>query len=378
MKIKKYIANSLQEGKSRILRELGDDAVILSTRNINKPGDSSESLIEIVAAIDNNIKQQEIIEQPIMPRFKAPEPEISTDDNQLFYEAAGKMFEEIGSVKTMLTEIGDLIKYKNLGSLSPINSQAYKLLLESGFSEDFALSLILKINANNSINNILAIIKQSAQTILEQIDTLPPLNKSDEKQIITFIGSTGSGKTSTLIKIAIILKLIIQARILIVSTDTQKVGGPDQLQTFSSIAGIQFRTAHNNQDLKDIIARENNYDFIMVDTNGFSPYHTQNIEELDNVLYKIESNYTLLVLQSNLSKAAIRANLKTFKQFNPNGIVLSKADETETWGELFEILIKEKLPIAYYCTGQNIPDDIEPADKSNLAELIISTKSIEV
>ncbi len=378
MKIKKYIANTLQEGKSRIFRELGDDAVILSTRNINKPGDSTASLIEIVAAIDDNIKQIDAEEKaPERNRFQA-EKETNTDESQPFYEATGKMFDEIGVVKSMLAELGDLVRYKNLGSLSPVNSQLYKVLLSSGFSEDFALSIILKANANNTNNNLLALIKQCADLIINQIEILQPLNIAEAKQVITFIGSTGSGKTSSLIKLAIILKLILQARILIVSTDTQKVGGPDQLQTYSSIAGIQFRTAHNNQDLKDIITKENQYDFILVDTGGFSQYHSNGIEELNNTLYKIESNYTFLVLQSNLNYSSLVSNIKVFKQFKPNGIILTKIDENFEFGELFEVLLKEKLPIAYYCTGQNIPDDIEPADKEKLAELIISTKSIEV
>jgi flagellar biosynthesis protein FlhF len=377
MKIKKYIANTLQEGKSRVLRELGEDAVILSTRNINKPGDSSASLIEIVAAIDDNIKQTETIE-PTPNRNKYQEPEENTDENQLFYEATSKMFDEIGVVKSMISEVTDLIKYKNLSNLSPVNTQLYKILLDSGFTDDFAFNTILKINGNNSNNNLLALIKQISQFVIDKIEMMQALNISDNKQVITFIGSSGSGKTTTLIKLAIILKLILQARILIVSTDTQKVAGPDQLQTFSSIAGIQFRIAHNNLDLKEIISKEIQYDFIMVDTSGFSQFHSASIEELHNTLYKIESNFTFLILQANLNRSTLISNINTFKQFKPNGIILTKIDENVNFGELFEALLKEKLPIAYYCTGQSVPDDIEPADKEKLAELIISTKSIEV
>ena len=376
MKIKKYIANTLQEGKSRIIRELGDDAVILSTRNINKPGDSQSSLIEIVAAIDDNIVLSN--EQDTPPQRKKPREENIPDENQIYYEATGKLFEEIGSVKTMISEITDLIKYKNLGALSAINADMYKQLLNSGFSEDFSLNTVLTVNSNNSTNNIIHFIKQCSEYIIKQVELVQPLNKSDNKQIITFIGSTGSGKTSTLIKLAIILKLILQARILIVSTDIQKVGGPDQLQTYASIAGIQFRTAHNNQDLKDITTKENQFDFIMIDTSGFSPFHLASIEELDNTLFKIESNFVYLVLQSNLNRSSLVSNIKTFAKFKPNALILTKIDECVDFGELFEVLIKEKQAIAYYCTGQSIPDDIEPAEKEKLSELLISTKNLEV
>nr|HPI20615.1 hypothetical protein [Candidatus Kapabacteria bacterium] len=93
MKIKKFIATTLQEGKALVLKELGDDAVILSSRNVKKPG-SSQEFVEIVAAIDetpSNSPQKSILLKQKELAARNSEPKETSDDflliaNQIQYE----------------------------------------------------------------------------------------------------------------------------------------------------------------------------------------------------------------------------------------------------------------------------------------------------
>lgn len=371
MKIKKYIASNIQEGKDRVYRELGEDAIILSTRTINKLDGSGGGVIEIVAAIDANapIPNQTITsDNSKFIHSPLDKSDIGTKSNSHESEA---ILSEIQILRQELNVVSEIIRFKNISTLAPNIRKLHKLLSDSGISENLALNTIIRLNINNTAINLKESLLEAGKMLLEKFHFDNALEKKSYPQTVAFLGATGSGKTSSLVKLAIICKLIYESRVLIISADTIKIGGSDQLQAYSSIAGIQFRALSSKSELISTLNKETEFDFIFVDTAGTGPFNSNNIDELENLLSEIQFDYKYLLLQGNLSRTAISSTIKAFLKLKPTSLIISKLDETLSYGELIEALNSVNLPISYFSNGQNIPDDIEQADRKALIELLL-------
>jgi flagellar biosynthesis protein FlhF len=373
MKIKKYIASTIQEGKDRVIRELGDDAIILSTRTVNRPGSGEAAVIEIVAAIDENASPRETVREHSENIPATYEEEISEANNPTpsnGFDLNDRVFDEILELKSSIIELTEYIKYKNLSSFSPEIRSLYKMLLDADLSENLSLNTIIRMNNSPKFKSI-SPARLAGEILTEKIKFSDSLTKPNEQKIICFFGPTGSGKTTTLVKLAIIAKLILEGQALIICADSVKIGGADQLQAYSSIAGIPYRYAFTNEDLKDAISKEHNADFIFIDTPGAGQFNNSIINEIENLLSGIRLDHKYLTLQSNYSKSALNSCIKMFKRLKPTSIILSKTDEAINYGEMTEALISGNIPISYFSTGQNIPDDIEQAEQDRFISMLL-------
>lgn len=372
MKIKKYIAANIQEGKNRVIDELGEDAIILSTRTIVNP-ESSESAVEIVAALDTNAQRSDEYSsaKPEAITAKTIDKLPDTDSDDIVQRQLNKLFTEINQVQNQLFELTEIVRFKNISALSPNARNLYKILLDNGLSENMVLNTIIRLNINDGSINLYDSIKDAGKLILERIKFGDVIERKGEKQIIGFVGSTGSGKTSVLIKLAIICKLVFEGRVLIISADNIKIGGADQLQSYASIAGIQFRAVNSNEELLATIKNESEYDYIFIDSAGAGYHNISAIDDVNKIIENVDFTHKYLVMQANLSKNSIKNTINTFKKWKPTSIILSKIDETIRYGEVVEGISTATIPLSYFSIGQNIPDDIEQAEKRKLLELLL-------
>ena len=392
LKIKKYIAKSANIAKARIKEELGDDVVVLSMREVIVPP-NNEKAVEITVAIDNNssnsiskeeigrralvsaekakTQRQQIQKGQISPKAiaqearkaymqKNPEKQLSTSPNLYIME-----------IKGMLRKIQDELKYKHAGSLSDSLASLYKKLIDNGISENRSLSTIAEVSKQNINAHFESAEIYTRNVLVDNITIGGQFEKRDYTQPIFFCGPTGAGKTSVLIKIAVILKLIYQADVLVVSADTYKVGAAEQLQTFASIAGLNFKSVYSPEELRELIAYENTRDFILIDTTGRSPFRAEQIDLIKEYTHAIENARVSYVQNANTSSINMLDTIKAYSILNPNTMILTKIDEVRSLAGIIDALNEIKIPLGYLTTGQQIPDDIEPADKEILMKLIL-------
>ncbi|MFW6232697.1 MAG: hypothetical protein ACOC4D_01525 [Bacteroidota bacterium] len=365
MKIKKYIASSLREGKTHITRELGDDAIILSSRNAVDPK-TGENIVEIVAAIDDGPKP----EKNELP--ESHESKINfTPPNTGFSGLPDKIHKEIEHMHSLLRDVANNIRYKYSSSLNEVNRALYKKLIDAEVSEALALKIIAAVSAANATADTTAAFDKARAEIASMIEIFPAIKKADGAKKIIFLGTSGSGKTSTLVKLAVITQLVQKADVLIISADTYKVGGAEQLQTFASIAGISFKSVYSAEDLEKTIHRELERDFIFIDTIGKSYKDEEHISELKEYIRAAKPDANYLTMCANYSRTTQIDMINSFKTLKPDALIFTKTDETSVFGGLLDVLNKTGLPVAYFTKGQKIPDDIDPAKPLALAEMIL-------
>jgi flagellar biosynthesis protein FlhF len=376
MKIKKFVAENLREGKNKIVADLGDDAIILSSRVIQDPV-SGKEFVEIVAALDQNSIKSEPNKSNVPSNKGISKATDSNPSANLFRSSAlndkskdsyNRQFDEI---KEMLAKLNDNIKVEKLVSNDNVINEFYHKLLKSDFSETTSKAILAALNEYKTYNNVSEALIEARKIISSGIIVHPALNKSNISQSCIFLGPTGSGKTSTLIKLALIAKLIHKADVMIISTDTYKVGGAEQLETLASIASIHYKTVYTASDLRELIIQESKRDIIFVDTAGKNFKEKAHIDSLKDLIDAGKFTQIFLVLSGNHSSKFYESALEAFGKLSPNSLIITKIDESDNLGTLYSVLNENMLPISYITTGQQIPDDIEPADKLLLTKLIL-------
>jgi flagellar biosynthesis protein FlhF len=367
MKIKKFIVATLQEGKTRILKELGEDAIILSSRSSHKPGEESP-VIEIVAAIDDTMKSQASERKSI---YRKPTEEQPVTDNSQILAGTGQLFTEIGALKDLMIEMAESVKFKYSNVLSPIVKKIYKGLILSDFSETYALNIAGRISAdmpNASLDEAMA---YARQLIMNNLSVLPKISAKSTGKIYAFTGTTGCGKTTTVVKLALVLKLAFGADVFLISADTEKVGGADQLRTYASIASIPFQSVYSGEELSDIVQKEAARDYILIDTTGRSQRNKSDLSGIHDIIKSVNIDLLFLVLSSTNSSTNIYQIIKAFEFMKPDSLILSKIDEAVSIGNVIEAVSKFRIPIGYITNGQKIPDDIEPAEIDKIAKIVL-------
>jgi flagellar biosynthesis protein FlhF len=371
MKIKKFISKNLTEGKTKIIRELGDDAVILSSREITDP-ETGTSKVEIVAAIDEQA-------QSPSKRFKNKSSKSTISDSQNISENdnVNAIKEELDNIYQKLDLIGNEVKYKFASALSDSHSAIYRILIDSGFSENYALEILAKVSEIGFTGSSRDMFFKARQIITQNVMISEPLQTSGERKTYLFIGPTGSGKTTSLVKLAVVCQLVLKSNILIVSADNSKVGGADQLQTYASVLGIPFKSVTNSAELATLMDNETARDIIFIDTAGKNPFIEKHIKELKLLQDVVENIHTFLVINSNMALKTMDDVISSYLEIDPKDMILTKIDETRYLGSVVSVLKKHQLPISYLTNGQNVPEDIEPAERELFSKFILPDKLLK-
>jgi flagellar biosynthesis protein FlhF len=195
--------------------------------------------------------------------------------------------------------------------------------------------------------------------------------KKNAPRIIALVGPTGVGKTTTTAKLAAMYALNRGNKVALITMDIFRVGAVEQLKTYTKIMGIPLEVASTPKELERAVERHSDCDLILIDTAGRSHKDSDKLEEMKGFLETTIQADIYLCLSATTKDRELEEILNRFSIFPISKVVFTKLDECESVGCIVNLLLKANLQIAYFTTGQRVPEDIEVATSVKLAELIL-------
>ncbi|MEY4066738.1 MAG: hypothetical protein RIR26_2946 [Pseudomonadota bacterium] len=212
-------------------------------------------------------------------------------------------------------------------------------------------------------------LNQSIRFLFRQMSVTPQVNFANQK-IISLVGSTGVGKTTTIAKLAARMQLNDKKRVALASMDSFRVAAADQLRAYSKILDCPFCEISDLQDLEAFITKFYDYDFIFIDTAGRSSKHNAQMDQLKLLTSMPFPVHFHMVQSASMKQRDLDENLKAFRAVNPQSLIFTKLDESWSFGEILNTNITSKIPLSFFTTGQKVPEDLEPATKERVVERI--------
>jgi flagellar biosynthesis protein FlhF len=187
------------------------------------------------------------------------------------------------------------------------------------------------------------------------------------------VGATGVGKTTTIAKLAANFRLRDQVKMGLVTVDTYRIAAVEQLRTYAEIIDLPMKVVTNPIEMRRALDDLIGLDLVLIDTAGRSPRDELQIQELKRLLQEARVDEVHLVLSLTSSLRSLLASAEKFASANASSLILTKLDEAAGLGNLLALSRDVSLPISYLTTGQDVPNDIEPARANRIARLILGS-----
>ncbi|MCK9187618.1 flagellar biosynthesis protein FlhF [Acidithiobacillus sp.] len=371
MKIRRFNGASTRDVLQQIRTTLGADAVILSNRDV-------DGGVEIVAAIDFDEKQwTEVTPTPSWPEplrgvpAKLPEENVltmSTKPPLAVPERVAPMAVSSSAttgatpLRNELQALRQLVE-KRWGSLRA-SKQAREVLTDMGFSAGWAAQI-----AQQAAEEAW---EAPLRAVLEERVGLSE-NPLDKGGIFAVLGPTGSGKTTSIAKLAAAQVLRHGPHsVALLTTDTYRIAGVEQLGIYARILGVPLEVIRGPEDLFQALEKHCQRPWIFIDTIGMSPRDQRLGEQLQWLAALGPQAHRFLLISAGLSDKSLSTVLAPYADLPLAGAILSKVDEAPAFGGALEWLAQHHLPIAYYSDGQKVPEDLHEARWDALIHILQS------
>jgi len=402
MIIKKFKASTIKEALEKVREELGTDAIIINTRSDKQGGIFDfvgQRMVEVTAALDdkpvsNNgarVRSQRRNAAPIGPaeakahppqRSVAYEPAIRRDytgkpgnvdvkyiENRVHVE---QLLDDINDLKRSMKVLADTALTGEMAGLPPNLASLLSAMQSSGVDDKITKRLIRQLLndlTGSELTDPSAVRKKATDLLLSSMKEVSPIAFAGPKpRIVTFVGPTGSGKTTTIAKLASEFILNMNKTITVLTIDTKRVDAVGQLKTYCQILNIPLFIAYTPDDLSAFMQSIEKSDMTLVDTPGSGPMDKSQMIEMMEFLQKMVPQEVHLVMSVTTSYHEMNRILDNFNVLKPNRILFTKLDETDSYGPMLSCAIMAKTPMSYVTFGQNVPGNFSVADPKNLIE----------
>jgi len=277
------------------------------------------------------------------------------------------MQQEMASIRSLLEHQVSGLMWQDMAQKDPQRAVLVNRLVTLGLNEQIADQIAGYVPQQAHEQEAWS---QATQLITQQINTTQNdiINRGG---VVALVGPTGVGKTTTIAKLAAGFAQVHGAeQVALISTDTFRIAGFEQLATYGKIIGCQVVLAKDSQSLDGFLQQFSKKKLILIDTAGMGQRDMRLAEQLtalvSNSRVRIR-NY--LVLAANSQQRVMQENVERFKKVPLSGCIYTKLDESVSIGEIITTSIQNGLPIGYLTDGQRVPEDIKVANAEKLVTL---------
>lgn len=386
MTVKTYSASSMQAAMAQVKQDIGEDALIISTRRIPKPPmdpyGKDTFQIEASAARQaakpanrkkNTVRNRDL--RNLVAELDRPALDARPIRDTRNIQQGGLDFKDVrdilfwtgfnDDVLELMEGHKDAFRVYSKLLMSGLSEKRVKVLLKKGMDredtteEDFTLNVLKHLIGS-----------------VEAFDPFVGDGKTNKPvRVAAFIGPTGVGKTTTIAKLAAELCLKRKKRVGLVSVDNYRIGAVDQLKTYASIIGLPCIPAFTAEDLNNALKKLSSMDVILIDTAGQSHLDTKRMTQLKTILCSIPQVTRHLVISAAMGRLDMKEVVDHFDLLSPSSYVFSKVDETRRCGRIVDQMMDRHMPLSFITNGQEVPEDLIVASPKYVLQLLLNPET---
>jgi len=424
MKILTFTGRTPSEALKKAKMEIGDEGMLIETKEIRKKALGKEALYEIVIGIEEDmlpnsyakarkpLSEQHSLRQEskdVLFDLSNAAEQISkvsrvgddsltkymTSQNKVSSRESTSVSQEPIELKEIKSEINKLTdKVKIIQNMfwdekshhreSQIPSEfaeIYRLASQSGMNRDH-LEELMKLTLENmpfKMRENSVTVKRYFQTILRKMVLIrrePTLNVGTKK-VMMLVGPTGVGKTTSIAKLAARYSFLMQKKhkVGLVVLDTYRIGAVEQLMQYARMMKLGIETVVDPPEFTNALDSLRYCDCILIDTMGSSPYDKGKIKKIYECLNANTTHYAVevvLVMPSSIKYEDLKVTHDNFATLGIDSLMFTKLDETKGFGNIFSLGYETKKPISYFSVGQEVPEDLVCASSDFLVECLLN------
>lgn len=421
MTIRTYRAKNVADALAQVKKELGSSAVILHTRTYKAGGILGVGARQITEITATDQPPRRMKEKPAPapskpvapvprsvpptgrpvaasessarsfdrsesdpPRGPSNEPSMK-DVARMIVAATARtpIEEELASIKKMVTQVlRTSAGPANLSMPEPL-FDCYQRLLESAVATEIASDVAGKVR-DELAAPALQDAEQVRRAVLKHLAAFIPVCGESGKigrapdgrpLTIALVGPTGVGKTTTIAKLAATYRLKQGQRVGLITCDTYRIAAVEQLRTYAGIINIPLKVAMTPAEMRAACAALAECDVVLIDTAGRAPRDAARLGELRALLDAAAPHQVHLVLTSAAAESFLLDAAQCFAPLGCDRLIITKLDETVTFGVVVNVLKRLSARLSFVTTGQEVPDHIEAISADRLARLVLGPEA---
>lgn len=358
MKIKTFRANTFGEALALVKKEMGEDAVILSTGE--KKG--IRPSVEVAAAVDHEAREAATPRTavpswatPVLPPSRPPSPVLEQEEIRQLKHTITEFKAEVGSIRELLE---DTRSGKEADRLPVGKRDVLRFLKVRGVREEHARVIC------NTANNVKEIPMAMAPGV--------SVREGDAagKKAVVLVGPTGVGKTTTVAKLAA-AAIKARKRVAIVSLDSYRIGAIEQVRIYAKIMGVPLEVVPDARQIRACLARHADKDVVFIDTTGCNPLGGAFLSELAPLYESGVPVETHLLVSATSDYDFLDRAWKSYARLPVDCVGVTKVDEAVRYGALYNVSALCGKPIAYLTNGQTVPGDIVFPTREKVLRMIL-------
>ncbi len=414
MKILTFSGSSPAEALKKAQLEVGEEAMLIETREIQKKSLGKTPLYEVVVGVEDDFQMPIKIPAAYSEPLSVQKPltqkssdvlcniteaakQISkiaevTKDSKSSIKVASKESEDLRLIKDEIERLGDKVKLiqnmfwqekspRTSAPIPPEFAEIYRLVEQSGMNKEH-LDEIMHLTLEHMPSKM----KESSDTVKRYFQVLmrkiiPTRLESNlkfgQKKVLMLVGPTGVGKTTSTAKLAARYSFLLEKKhkVGLVVLDTFRIGAVEQLMQYARMMKLGIETVSDPLEFSGAINALKYNDYIIIDTMGSSPYDKSKIEKLSECLRGNDTDFeidVMLVLPSSIKYEDLLSTYESFSYLGIDTIMFTKLDETKGFGNIFSLIYETKIPISYFSIGQEVPEDLAVATPDYLVDCLMN------
>ncbi len=361
MKMKSFFASDMNKAMSLARRELGPDAMLVDTRP-SAPESRHLGECEVVMAVG-----EEGEAPPAPVRVSAAQHDLSAGMAVL-----QRKLERVASAiaKASLMSAGEAAPSIEL-------SEAFAALVDNEVDAELAHDVLSRMHGTGGASSKIQVRRLLRNELASRFTVDATLGRAKQgPRMVALVGPGGAGKTATLAKLAVLYGLSTRRSTQILSIDCYRAAAADQLRSLAAILGLGFRALDTTLALSQALEEQRHKDLVLIDTSGYGPKDLDAASELAQFLAGRDDIDTHLVLTASMKSADLSRVVDRFEIFRPRKLLFTRLDETETFGTILNQAARTGKPISFLASGQQIPEDLEPATQERILELVLRREEV--